>query len=186
MEGLRREERGGNQGEPGPSVEAAAARRLSARYVSRAFDRLEDALAVAAGALIVFALVSVGVDVVSRYFFNRPLSWVFEVTEYILLFVPCLGMAWLARHDGHVIVDIATSRMPPRARTRLASVVAAVTALVCAFIAWWGGVATLESYRARAIIENVLQTPQYLIYAAMPVGFALCAIEFARKVLRAS
>jgi C4-dicarboxylate transporter DctQ subunit len=152
--------------------------------LSRAFDRLEDALAVLAAGLIVFALVSVTVDVVSRYFFNQPLTWVFEITEYILLLVPCLGMAWLARHDGHVVIDIVTSRLSRRNRAALAGVVAALTAFVCGFIAWWGAVATLESYKAKAIIENVLQTPQYLIYAAIPLGFGLCAIEFVRKVLR--
>ncbi|HEX7054533.1 MAG TPA: TRAP transporter small permease [Burkholderiales bacterium] len=152
--------------------------------MSRAFDRLEDALAVLAAALLVFALVFVTLDVASRYFFNRPLSWVFEVTEYILLFVPCLGMAWLARHDGHVMIDVLTSRLPLRRRARLARVVAAVVAFVCAFIAWWGAIATYESWRSHAIIENILETPQYLVYAAIPLGFALCAVEFARKALR--
>ena len=154
------------------------------RQAGRVFDRIEDALAVLAAGLIVFALVSVTVDVVSRYFFNRPLTWVFEITEYILLFVPCLGMAWLARHDGHVMIDILTSRLSIRSRAALAGVIAALTGFVCGFIAWWGAVATLESYKARAIIENALQTPQYVIYAAIPVGFGLCAIEFMRKVFR--
>lgn len=150
----------------------------------RAFDRLEDALAVLAAALIVFSVVSVTVDVVSRYFFNQPLTWVFEVTEYILLFVPCLGMAWLARHDGHVVIDILTSRLSKRSRAPLAGMVGLLTVFVCAFVAWWGVIATLESYQARAVIENVLQTPQYLIYAVIPVGFGLCTIEFMRKVFR--
>ena len=150
----------------------------------RAFDRLEDACAVLAAGLIVFAMAAVTVDVLSRYFFNLPLAWVFEVTEYILLFVPCLGMAWLARNDGHVMIDIVTSRLPARLSGPLARLVAAVVAGVCGFVAWWGTVATLESYQAGAIIENVLRTPQSLVYAAIPVGFGLCAVEFARKALR--
>lgn len=150
----------------------------------RAFDRLEDALAVLAAALIVFSVVSVTIDVASRYFFNQPLTWVFEVTEYILLFVPCLGMAWLARHDGHVVIDILTSRLSKRIRAPLAGMVGLLTVFVCGFVAWWGVIATLESYQARAVIENVLQTPQYLIYAVIPVGFGLSAIEFMRKVFR--
>jgi TRAP-type C4-dicarboxylate transport system permease small subunit len=65
-------------------------------------------------------------------------------------------------------------------------VVTAVVAFVCAFVAWWGAVATYEAWQAKAIIENDLQTPQWLIYAAIPLGFALCAVEFARKGLRQS
>ena len=150
----------------------------------RALDRLEDALAFAAAAMIVFTVVFVPIDVGSRYFFGAPITWVYEVTEYILLMVPCLGMAWLARRDGHVVIDVLTSRLDERRRRRLERAVALFVALSCAFVAWWGGVVTLESFKAGAIIENVLQTPQWIVYVAIPLGFGLSAFEFARKGLR--
>lgn len=148
-------------------------------------DRLEDALAAVAAAMIVFTVVFVPIDVASRYFFAAPLTWVYEVTEYILLMVPCLAMAWLARYDGHVAIDVLTSRLTGPARARLARFTLFMVAGVCAFVAWWGAVVTLGSFRANAVIENVLQTPQWLIYSSIPLGFALTAIEFARKGVRA-
>jgi len=154
------------------------------KALGRAFDGLEDAFAVLAATLIVLSVVLVTADVFLRYVFTQPIAWVFEVTEYILLFVPCLGMAWLARHDGHVMIDIVTSALSPRPRARLRAMVAMTVAALCAFIAWWGAVATRESYVAKAMIENVLQMPQYVVYAVIPLGFALCAVEFARKGLR--
>jgi TRAP-type C4-dicarboxylate transport system permease small subunit len=147
----------------------------------RTLDRVEDAFAFLASCMIVFTIVFVPLDVGSRYFFAAPITWVYEVTEYILLMVPCLGMAWLARLNGHVVIDVLTSRLEPRTQRRLEAAMFLLVALACAFIAWWGGVVTLESYKARAIIENVLQTPQWLIYVSIPVGFALTAAEFARK-----
>ena len=87
--------------------------------MNRALDRLEDALASAAAAMIVFTVIFVPLDVASRYFFGSPITWVYEVTEYILLMVPCLAMAWLARHNGHVVIDVATSRLGERSRARL-------------------------------------------------------------------
>lgn len=149
--------------------------------LGRLLDRLEDALAFLAAILLVFTVAFVPIDVASRYFFNAPLTWVFEVTEYILLIMPCLGMAWLARGNGHVMIDIVTSRLDDQRRTLLGGCVAIVVAIVCAFVAWWGAVVTWRSYQAGAVIENVLQTPQWLIYIAIPIGFALCAIEFGRK-----
>ena len=154
--------------------------------MNRALDRVEDALAVVASCMLVFTVVFVPIDVGSRYFFGAPIIWVYEITEYILLLVPCLGMAWLARHDGHVVIDVLTSRLPPGPQRRLAACVSLGVALVCAFVAWWGGVVTLQSFRASAVIENVLQTPQWLIYICIPVGFALTALEFARKGVRAA
>lgn len=149
--------------------------------LGRVLDTLEDALALLAAVLLVFTVVFVPIDVGSRYFFNAPLTWVFEITEYILLIMPCLGMAWLARGNGHVAIDIVTSRLGDRHRALLSGITAIVVALVCAFVAWWGTIVTLQSFQAKAIIENVLQTPQWLIYIAIPVGFALCALEFVRK-----
>ena len=146
-------------------------------------DNIEDALAFVAAALIVFAVLAVTIDVVSRFFFTKPLAWVFEVAEYILLIVPCIGMAWLARNDGHVMIDIVTARLSQGRRMRLATVTNGIVAMVCEFIAWWGAVATYESYVEKAIIENILSTPQYLIYSVIPFGFALCGIEFARKTV---
>jgi TRAP-type C4-dicarboxylate transport system permease small subunit len=154
--------------------------------VERALDRLEDALASIAAAMIVFTVVFVPMDVASRYFFGAPITWVYEVTEYILLMVPCLAMAWLARHNGHVVIDALTSRLPERARARLAVATELAVAATCAFVAWWGAVVTFTSFRAGALIENVLQTPQWMIYVCIPVGFALTAIEFARKGVRAA
>jgi C4-dicarboxylate transporter, DctQ subunit len=147
----------------------------------RALDTVEDGLAAIAGCLLILTVVLVPVDVLSRYFFNAPLTWVYEVTEYILLLVPCLGMAWLARANGHVAIDIVTSRLPGRSRLLFSSASFVAAAAICGFIAWWGVRVTHQSYEAKAIIENVLQTPQWLIYVWIPVGFGLCAIEFARK-----
>ena len=154
--------------------------------MNRALDRVEDAFAFVASCMLVFTVVFVPIDVGSRYFLGKPITWVYEVTEYILLMVPCLGMAWLARQDGHVAIDVLTSRLSAVVQRRLAAGVFVLVALVCAFVAWWGGVVTLQSYRANATIENVLQTPQWLIYVCIPAGFALTALEFGRKGVRAA
>jgi TRAP-type C4-dicarboxylate transport system permease small subunit len=149
----------------------------------RAVDLVEDAFAVLAGSLLVLTLILVPIDVAGRYFFNAPLPWVYEITEYILLIIPCLGMAWLARHNGHVAIDIMTAHLPSRTRLLLGRLTHLLVALTCGLIAWWGSVVTFESFRTWAIIENVLQTPQWVIFIAIPAGFALCAIEFARKAV---
>ena len=46
----------------------------------RLLDRIEDALAAVAAALLLIAVLMVSVEVGARYFFNSPLSWTFEVT----------------------------------------------------------------------------------------------------------
>ncbi|MFM9883961.1 MAG: TRAP transporter small permease [Burkholderiales bacterium] len=147
----------------------------------RTLDRVEDALAFVASAMLVFTVIFVPLDVGSRYFFGAPITWVYEVTEYILLMVPCLGMAWLARHNGHVVIDVLTARLDAKLKQNLEAAMFILVASACAFVAWWGAVVTFDSFQKGAIIENVLQTPQWLIYVSIPLGFALTAVEFTRK-----
>ena len=154
--------------------------------MNKALDRLEDALASVAAAMIVFTVIFVPVDVASRYFFGAPITWVYEVTEYILLMVPCLAMAWLARHNGHVVIDVVTARLGERAGARSqrrdppgGRRDVRVRRLV-------GRDGDLHELQAHAVIENVLQTPQWMIYICIPLGFALTAIEFARQGVRAA
>jgi TRAP-type C4-dicarboxylate transport system permease small subunit len=152
----------------------------------RLLDRIEDALAVVAAALLLIAVLMVSVEVGARYFFNNPLSWTFEVTEYFLLYIPCLGMGWLARQDGHVSIDVVTARLREPLRGRLARLVALCVSAACLFVAAWGAIATWESYQKAARIEAILQTPQFLIYAAIPLGFFICGLEYARKALQSA
>jgi TRAP-type C4-dicarboxylate transport system permease small subunit len=154
--------------------------------VNRTLDRVEDVLAAVAAAMLVFTVIFVPADVASRYFFGAPITWVYEVTEYILLMVPCLAMAWLARHNGHVVIDVVTSRLDERPRALLSTATCLLVAATCAFVAWWGALVTFRSFSVGAVIENVVQTPQWLIYVSIPLGFGLTAIEFARKGVRAA
>ncbi len=117
--------------------------------MNRALDRLEDALASIAAAMIVFTVIFVPMDVASRYFFGAPITWVYEVTEYILLMVPCLAMAWLARHNGHVVIDALTSRLPERARARLAVATELAVAATCALRRMVGGGRDLHQLQGR-------------------------------------
>ena len=55
-----------------------------------------------------------------RYFLNRPLVWVLELTEYALLWVTFLGAAWLLRQGGHVQVDVIVDFMSRRWKKRCA------------------------------------------------------------------
>ena len=63
------------------------------------FDRLVNVLSVVAGVLVAFLMIEVSIDVVLRYFFNRPISWTIEFTQYAMIFILYLlwQQSWLAQ-----------------------------------------------------------------------------------------
>ena len=50
-------------------------------------DGIIDGMAALAGLLLVFMMFSICYEVVLRYFLFSPLTWVTEISEYILNFV---------------------------------------------------------------------------------------------------
>lgn len=150
------------------------------RAVTGFYNAVIGGLAGVAGLLMVLCIVGIALDVAGRFFWNASLPWVFELTEYALLYIPCLGMAWLAREGGHVAVDIVTVRLRPSTQLLLAAVVCAATAVVCALIAYWGLMTTWDSFVRDITIDKYLRIPRWSVLGVIPLGFALTAVEFAR------
>ena len=61
------------------------------------FDRIIVLMSIVAGILLVFAMLIISGAVFSRYFLNRPIGWVIEISEYIILFITFLVAAWLLK-----------------------------------------------------------------------------------------
>jgi TRAP-type C4-dicarboxylate transport system permease small subunit len=154
------------------------------RALVSSYDRLIDVLSVVCAGIILATMLAVAVDVCSRYFFGVPLAWVFELTEYALLYVPCLGIGWLAREGGHVAIDTFVSMLPEFVRRQLFLLTTAACAAVCGMIAYWGAVVVADRYRRGTIIHQMIATPEYIILWVIPFGFGLAAIEFARLLVR--
>jgi len=53
-------------------------------------------------------------DVVLRYVFDRPLMGSMELTEYLMVCVGTLGLAWCALEGAHIKVEIIVSKFPQR------------------------------------------------------------------------
>jgi TRAP-type C4-dicarboxylate transport system permease small subunit len=154
--------------------------------LARAWDRLIDALAFAAALLLGAMALHISYDVVLRYFFNAPTSWSNDLSEYSLVWATFLAAPWLVRRGGHVRIDILCERLSPGAGRILAAAVAALAAGVCAIGAWQTGLETWDYYRRGIMLAKVWAVPQWLPYAAMPIGFALMSVEFLRSVERAA
>lgn len=152
------------------------------RRTSGLFDVLCDLCAVAAGVIVLAIMMAVSADVLLRFFFASPLSWVLQFTEYGLLYVVFLGAPWLQQERGHVAVDLLTSRLSPRYSqlfARLASLVGAVT---FAIIAWYGFVLTSEQFLTGSVTADLIAVPRYLITMVIPFGSALLSISFLKQI----
>jgi TRAP-type C4-dicarboxylate transport system permease small subunit len=77
--------------------------------ISRLFDNVIRGLGLMAGILIVVNGVFVSYEVVMRYFFRSPTTWVLEITIYLVIASTFLALAYVLLEKAHVRVDSVTN-----------------------------------------------------------------------------
>ncbi len=134
-----------------------------------------------AGVLVTFLMVGVSVDVFMRYFLNRPIFWMIEITQYAMVFILFLGAAWLLRQDGHVVMDVLIARLSQKSQN-LANVITSILgAIVCLIITWYGVRVNWDYIQIDYIYSATLEIPAFLLQAVVPLGTFLLFIQFLRR-----
>ena len=151
------------------------------RKAGRLMDVTITGLAWLSGILMLFSLVSVCVDVVMRYFFNRPSGWVLQISEYILLYIPFLSAAYVLKADGHIRVDILLNAMSRKTGALLNTMTSILGAGVLLVLAYYGFAATYDFYLRQVPTLKYLKIPEYLIIIVIPVGCLLFGLQSIRQ-----
>lgn len=154
------------------------------RKVTRIFDSAVGVLAFCAAVLLVFTMLGVSTDVSSRYFLNRPIPWLPEVTEYSLLYLTFLGATWVLIKHGHIKMDIVLNRLNPGVQHLLNGITSIICAVLCLVIAWYSAESTLENFRIGYFLPTELKPPKFIVLAIIPVGSFLLFIQFLREANR--
>jgi C4-dicarboxylate transporter, DctQ subunit len=145
-------------------------------------DRLVDLLAIFAGILLAFAAIIVGFGISSRYFMGKPIFWVNEICEYIILYITFLVAAWVLRQEGHVKMDIVLNQLSLKTQ----HIVNIITSTLCAVgslvLTWFGIKVTWKLYASKAFTYTVLEVPKYIIASVIFVGSLLLFFQFIKRI----
>ncbi|MFC1902893.1 TRAP transporter small permease [Chloroflexota bacterium] len=145
------------------------------------FDKLTDFLAFLAACVLIFTMLAVCTEIVMRYFLNRPLIWVNEVTEVLLIYITFLGAAWLLRREGHVKVDILVAHLGQRTQAFLGIISSIIGLSICIVLVLYG-IEVSGDYMKRGLFEpTLLELPKGPLLTIIPIGFFLLFIQFIRR-----
>ena len=113
--------------------EQAAVAAATAAALPRRFARLDRILALAteipAAILVSIEILVLLAGVVSRYVFNRPLTWTDELASILFLWLAMLGAVIALRRDEHMRLGVLVALAPPRWRGWLETLAAVVVAV---------------------------------------------------------
>ncbi|WP_170482425.1 TRAP transporter small permease [Ruegeria arenilitoris] len=150
--------------------------------MKRFYDAVLFGMAIVAGFLLVWLMLSVITSVLMRNLGLQPFAWLFTSAEYGLLYMTMLGAPWLVREKGHVHIELVTAALPVGLRRIVSRAVAAACVLVCLILAWQGADLVLTNIERGDYDTRAYYFPRWMLTVAFPLSFGLMAIEFSRFV----
>jgi C4-dicarboxylate transporter, DctQ subunit len=120
-------------------------------------------------------------EVTWRWLGFRPPVWPQAISEYTMLYATLFGAPWVLRRSEHVQVTTLVAMFPRGVRTPLSRVMSALGMVICLVIAWYALQVTLK---AQGLEIRSFEMPRWVVYAPLPFGFFLLAVEFFRHILR--
>lgn len=148
------------------------------------FDKILLFLFWLAGGLLMFATVGTCIDVILRYSLNRPIHWMLEITEYIMLYIPFLCAAVVLKEEGHIRVDLLINHFNQKNRTWVNMITSLVGGIIMLIYAGFGVQATLDAFKRGVPSLESLKIPVFLILMIIPIGSFLLTIQFLRQMAR--
>jgi len=136
---------------------------------------------VAMAVLVAMMLLTVS-DVFLRYVFKKPILDSIHLTEYMMVCVVFLALAWCEVNGKHVTVDLIVSRFSPRIQAVFSSGTYLVELGLCSLITW-------QSFRETLAIKQLqkssllLGVPVYPFYFVLAFGCAIFSLVMLTKLI---
>ena len=157
-----------------------AGKRLNASEVVRITSKA--AYYLGSGLLLIIMLL-VTIDVAGRYFLNKPLMGVLEISEFLLAGAVLLGLAHTELQGGNVNVELLYDRLSPQRQNIMRVFYSLIGIGLFGLMAWYSSGLTVKIMNAH-MTSDVLKIPAWPFRAFVPVGASLLVLVFFIKLSR--
>jgi TRAP-type C4-dicarboxylate transport system permease small subunit len=161
-------------------VQAGTERVLIMKRFWRFFDKLSNAMAALAGAILVFICAAVCYTIFMRFLFTQTTIWIIPMTEYALLWIVFLATTWLLREGGHITTDIIYTHLNEKTKHYLDFIMSVIGGLACAMMLYFGVVHMCDCILHGVTDVRAVTIPKSAVFSIIPIGFILLTIQFFR------
>lgn len=152
-------------------------------YFSKLGQNTSTYLAVASGVLILALIVVVVYEVWMRFVVNEPAGWAVEVPRLLFLVIIFLGLAYTTRLEGHVNLDLITTRLGKSSRGLLKAITSLLALAVSAVLLWRSVTILVDAYVQTWYTATVVRIIQWPFFIAMVVGTFVMCLEWIGKMV---
>ena len=125
-------------------------------------------------------------DVVMRYVFNSPTVWAQETCEYMMVFLTFIGLAEIQKQKAHIRMDYLYTRFPESLRRGMDLFFHFLVALFALLLFSTSLRMTLLALQYGSRSNSLMETPLFLMYAIIPLGFILllmqCLLDIVKSI----
>jgi TRAP-type C4-dicarboxylate transport system permease small subunit len=153
---------------------------LPLRILGRSID-----LTMIIGAIAVALMMAhITADVISKYLFRSPLpGTITAVSNYYMIIVAFLPLAFTERRNGHISVEVVSELMPMAAQRALNIFGLAFSAAIFTMLAWQGWIEAGRDHRiATFAIEQNTRIAIWPARYLLPIGCTLMVITLLVKI----
>lgn len=153
--------------------------------MAKTIDWLSNGAGAICGIAILGLVFIISFEVIARYLFNSPTSWVTEYSLYIFVGTSFLAAGYAHLEDSHIRVEVFLDRLSLNARQLSLQMSAWVGLLFMLVAAWQMIIFVGSEYQGGAKAWGLLATPLWIPETPVAVGlsiFALAVLGEARKL----
>ena len=146
--------------------------------IARGIDAVNERVGRAVIWLVLIAVAVSSGNALFRYGLNMSSNAWLEIQWYLFALIFLFGAGYTLKHNGHVRIDVLYGRFSPRTRAWIDLVGGLLFLLpVAALVAWLGWAGFAESYAIGETSPDAGGLSRWPIKLAIPVGFALLALQ---------
>lgn len=156
------------------------------KRIAARIDAFGNAIGRAVSLLIFVMIVIIAIEVVSRYFFNRPTAWVQDFSGWLQVAYIFLGAPFALKRGYLVRVDVFYARFSPRLQA-IVDLTLSTALFVCfaAVLIWKGLDFAYASYRmGETSSSGMWRGPVYPAKFLVPIGMMLLALAWFAQICR--
>lgn len=145
------------------------------------FDRASLVSGVLAGAGILAIFGMITFEVISRYFFNSPTSWVVEISTYLMIGIAYIGAGYAHAQGANIRVDLLLDRLGPASRRRLEQI-AGWCGLAFVLVSAWQVALFVNANYVNNARSYIMGIPQWIPNAPILIGLAILVVAMLAEI----
>ena len=153
--------------------------------IGQIIERLIENIGKIASILILAILAMITFEVVSRYVFNSPTSWVWLISKQVFGVYIILAGSYALIHHQHIRIEIFYDLFPRFVKTIIRFLTLLIALFFLGSLLWKGSIMGWEAWKYSEKAVGVFKLPLYPLKMFIPIGTALfilgCLVVFLRK-----